>query len=252
MTNRDTFSKLESWLPVFFDKYQTARSFQAVGVPKSRPPQINLEELAIWFDHMTQPLIDARQGAFQCNPWEIAGLGRDEVRNSAVLGWLLNPKGSHGLGDRALRGLLKELNYFDGKFPTTVGRYCNVRVESNPDGDIGNRVDIEIDGDIFYVLIEVKIDAPESQKQLERYGDIAAQQAGYRPWAMVFLTPDGHKPESAGKHADTVLPMSWHEMSCKLEQFIKPAFKSLQYSKSSSRHMAEQVAQCFLKRIRNF
>ena len=55
-----------------------------------------------------------------------------------------------------------------------------MRKESNPDGYIRNRVDIEIESNDFYLIIEVKIDANESIEQLKKYGDLAKSRAGDR------------------------------------------------------------------------
>lgn len=44
--------------------------------------------------------------------------------------------------------------------------YCRVRVETNPTGDNTNRVDVEINADNFFLLIEVKIDAYEQPEQI--------------------------------------------------------------------------------------
>jgi hypothetical protein len=217
-----------------------------------KPSQIDCESLANWFEGMKQPLDDARHGAFHCDPWAVAGLGRDEVRNSAVLAWLLNPRGSHGLGVSALHGLLQELEHFDCKFPTTTGRYCNVRVEVNPDGELGNRVDIELDAENFYLIIEAKINAPEGDKQLSKYGDLALQRARNRPWALVFLTPDGRQSESADKHIAKVLPLSWDKISYAVEQSVKSSFRADSRTKGASRQMAEKAVQRFLKRVRCF
>jgi hypothetical protein len=41
-----------------------------------------------------------------------------------------------------------------------------VRVETNPTGDNTNRVDVEINADNFFLLIEVKIDAYEQPNKL--------------------------------------------------------------------------------------
>lgn len=60
------------------------------------PPDCNL--LANWLSSMRTPLDAVQASAWNFDPWEVAGLGRDEIRNTSVLAWLLNPKGSHGMG----------------------------------------------------------------------------------------------------------------------------------------------------------
>ena len=246
--------ELQTWLQRFFADYQACRTPPLVHTSKPEPKslQVDTTKLADWFADMAQPMVDARRGAFQFDPWQVAGLGRDEVRNSAVLAWLLNPKGSHGLGDAAMLGLLADLRRFDGRFPSSCSRHCRVRVESNPDGDRGNRVDIEIDDVHFYALIEVKLGAPEGENQLRRYGDMSHQLAGARPWALVFLTPGGVKSNTAGDHADRVLPMSWTQLAFSLRQSVKASSAGTLNTRGPTRHMAEQSIQRFLKQMRTF
>lgn len=245
---------LEDWLPGFFTAYRSCRTPPVTqpNKPEPAPLQIDAAKLAHWLADMAQPMADARRGAFQFDPWQVAGLGRDEVRNSAVLAWLLNPSGSHGLGDAAMLGLLDDLRRFDSRFPTSCSRFCRVRVESNPDGDRGNRVDIEIDDAHFYALIEVKLGAPEGEDQLKRYGDMSHQLAGVRPWALVFLTPGGVKSNTAGHHADRVLPLSWRQLAFSLTQSVNTTCAGYASSRGPARHMAEQAVQRFLKQMRNF
>lgn len=264
-------SDLIEWLPVFFDEYQKVR------VPKlhqkyAKPATpIDLEKLNNLFHNLEGVMPDARKGAFLCDPWEVACLGRDEVRNSAVLAWLLNPRGSHGIGDNALIALLKALN-----FPTDTGKYCHVRVESNPTGEIENRVDIEIDSEKFYLVIEVKIKAPEGDKQIERYCDILESLSKKRkiPWALIYLTVKGNKPGTSGIFENRIchvspnkLPnicplswerfakiysMSWARLATILQNELTPAFKGKFSAKPASRIMVEQMVMRYISRIKSY
>ena len=110
MNANDNVLKLESWLPDFFLEYQNCRQQSKGYSPKIKLSWIKQQNLEEWFFSMEQPLLDARKGAFSCDPWDIAGIKREEVKNSAILAWLLNPKGSHGLGYSALNALLDKLN----------------------------------------------------------------------------------------------------------------------------------------------
>lgn len=252
MVSKQGSIELQRWLPCFFTDYQDCRTPPVAQKPEPKSFKLDVSKLTQWFSAMAQPMIDARKGAFQFDPWEVAGLGRDEVRNAAVLAWLLNPKGSHGLGDIAMLGLLGDLRNFDSRFPITCGSSCRVRVESNPDGAIGNRVDIEIDDDNFYVIIEVKVDAPEGEKQMERYGDVATKLAGSRPWALIFLTPQGKDSNTSGPHADCVLPRSWHQFSFSVAQSLKTRSLDPLEARGPARQMAEQSVRRFLKKMHTF
>jgi len=104
-------------------------------------------------------------------------------------------------------------------FPFEPDASCIVRTEANPDGDFSNRVDIEIDSKSFYLIIEVKINAPERDNQIEDYGKIAELQAGQRPWAILFLTPKGKPPKTAGHYNQgKILPISWRELAAAIQQ----------------------------------
>lgn len=246
--------RLETWLPRFFTNYQACRTPLLAHKPELEPKFFRLDaaKLTQWFAAMAQPITDARKGAFHFDPWEVAGLGRDEVRNSSVLAWLLNPKGSHGLGGAAMRGLLQDLSQFDARFPLECSRYCQVRVESNPDGNSCNRIDIEIDDEKFFVVIEVKIGAPEGVEQMKRYGEVSQQLAGTRPWALVFLTPSGVASKTAGPHAGRVVKMSWRQLAFSVMQSVKASSPDAVNTRGPARHMAEQAAQKFLKQMRTF
>ena len=246
-----TQDALENWLPIFFVAYQACRTPSVAPNPMPKGCKIDCETLSLWFKSMEYPLEESKRGAFQCDPWEVAGLGRDEVRISAVLAWLINPKGSHGLGGAALQPLLKKIaEHFPGCFPESAGRFCNVRAETNPDGVISNRVDIEIDSENFYLVVEVKIDAQEGKKQLERYGELAELQAAGRPWAMVFLTPSGLPSRTAAQYSAKVLPISWKNLSHMIAQSVYTASQITSGAKGVQRLMAEQIIVKFLKRIR--
>lgn len=251
MSNNESLLKLESWLSIFFSEYQKCQQQLEILPPKTVPSWMKCQELEVWFLAMEQPLVDARKGAFGCDPWDIAGVGRDEVKNSAILAWLLNPKGNHGLDDSALSALLAKLHLKFG-FPKTPGNYCFVRTEANPDGDITNRVDIEIDSENFYLLIEVKIDALEGVEQLKRYGRLAASQASGRPWSLLFLTVNGQKSNTAAEYAAKVFPLSWCDLSRLLMTSVAPALRQNNDTKAASRIMAEQIVRCFINRAKSF
>lgn len=247
---RVDFSALSEWLPVFFDEYRKVRvpSLQQKYAKPASP--LDAEKLKELFYHLEGIMPDARKGAFHCDPWEVACLGSDEVRNSAVLAWLLNPRGSHGIGDIALKALLTALEPL--KSIKETGKFCHIRTESNPTGEFANRVDIEIDSENFYLIIEVKINAGEGDKQIERYGEIAELLSNGRPWALLFLTLQGAKPTTAGKYIDNVFSMSWSMLANVITNRIKPVLKEERASKTVSRIMAEQMVLRYLSRIKSY
>lgn len=211
-----------------------------------------LFEFEQWLKDLSEPMKIAKHGGFLCDPWELSGLKRDEVRNSRVLAWLLDPRGSHGFGNLLTDALLAELSrrYTTFNFPVISGDDCRVRVETSPDGDNGNRLDIEIYSPNFYVIIEVKIDAIEGDEQLLRYGELGASIAGNRPWGMVFLTPSGCDSITAGRFMGKVIPISWKNLSSVLNCRLREFRMSLQAR--SHEKMTLILAKHFLKHVRNF
>ncbi|QLI82645.1 PD-(D/E)XK nuclease family protein [Chitinibacter fontanus] len=231
--------------------------FQQIAplLPKSQSispvTQVNPTQLQDWLEHIKQPLIRAKQGGLGFNPWIIANIKRDEVRNSAVLAWLLNPNGNHGLGKLALCALVRGIPELGLSEALNTSSRCSVRTESNPDGDRSNRVDIEIDADHFYLLIEVKIDAAEGIDQLSRYGALCEQRAASRPWAILFLTTKRSMPKTAGNYAHKIHSVSWLQVA----QWLSSALKQHTAQRTNpdkQEILTRESINCFLSYIRTF
>ena len=115
------------------------------------------------------------------NPFDVLKIERRETQHSALLAWLLNPRGSHGLQDYFLRRFLSE-----------------AAAKAQEDG-IGNVTALDVDGwdlggievaterhnidillvdqdDEFVCIIENKIGAGEHSNQLARYLRIAERE----------------------------------------------------------------------------
>lgn len=234
---------LSGYLTEFFEAWRRL-PFEAKKPAGTEHPEyvFDAEALAQWFQSMEQPLIVAKRSGQLCDPWAIAGLKRDEVRNSAVLAWLLNPRGTHGFGGAALQALLKTVN----GFPTDVSRSV-VRTEDSPDGDLSNRVDIVVDDPGFYLMIEVKIGAQEGADQLSRYAMLAEPLHRGRPFAILFLTPQGRMPKTAGDHGAKVLAVSWR----KLAKVIGGGLPSHRNSGAAER-VTHLLAEQFLRHVSRF
>ena len=134
----------------------------------------------------------------QFNIFEAIGAVRHELRHSDFLGFLLDPRQNHGLGDEFIK--------------LFVQRALSLAVEvdlpiSLIDLDVWNLTEIEVlrewqNIDILLVdnahrlavVIENKIGSGEHSNQLKRYRQIVNQQ--YPGWNIIyiFLTPDGIPP----------------------------------------------------------
>ncbi|MDY4350628.1 PD-(D/E)XK nuclease family protein [Pectobacterium brasiliense] len=246
-------ASLVEWLPAFFKQWP-----RNITCAKEPDKKINIDtaKLAEFFSQLSEPLEAVQHRSLSFDPWEVAGLERKEVRNTAVLAWLLDPEGTHGFGRLPLQAFLQVIRHSRDDIPADYHRYCRVQVETNPTGDNTNRVDIEIDADNFFLLIEVKIDASEQQEQVARYCTDARVRATSRPWAVVFLTPKGGKPLTSGVafKSEDVPCLSWRHLATTLEASLQSHVKELhsQGKSSSSRQMAAHAAFCFLNRVRTF
>lgn len=227
-------------------------------------PELNPEEtidickLGHFLNNLANPMKIAKQAGLLCNPWTVALLKRDEVRNSSVLAWWLSPNESHGFGDKFIAGLLHEVKAklkltFEEKNIST----CQITTESNPDGDLASRVDIDIDCIDFYMIIEVKIDAPESPGQILRYCELAQARARHRPWAVLFLTPQGRMPTGNYSNDEqgllkNVLPISWRKTASLLDDTARKKRISLGGRQSSEMGITTLLAFRFCDHIRKF
>lgn len=177
-----------------------------------------------FFATLDPVITKARSSGAFVNVWEVAGLGCDELRNSRVLAWFLSQRAEHGLGNSLMAALVKRCRELagaeTGAFPSVIndGRYTTI-IESCPFGEKESRVDIELDGDEFLLFVEVKINAPETGNQLDRYVALARKKSNGRPWGVVFLTPTGKSPnenkstEGLALNCNELLCMSWNEVS---------------------------------------
>ncbi|CQQ63582.1 TPA: PD-(D/E)XK nuclease family protein [Yersinia enterocolitica] len=246
-------SSLVEWLPEFF--HQWPKNLELTR-EKNKKININTAELSEFLSQLYEPLKVVQHRSLSFDPWEVAGLGRKEVRNTAVLAWLLDPEGTHGFGRLPLQAFLRAIRHNRNDIPEDYLHYCRVQVETNPTGDNTNRVDIEIDADNFFLLIEVKIDACEQPEQVARYCSDARLRAMSRPWAVIFLTPHGGKPLTCGSDfkSEDVPCFSWRHLAIVLESSLQSHYKEFISADnySPSRQMAAHAAFCFLNRVRTF
>ncbi|BDL20622.1 MULTISPECIES: PD-(D/E)XK nuclease family protein [Enterobacteriaceae] len=250
--DNDNFS-LVDWLPKFFQQWPKNQEWTR---EKDKKINVDTVQLAEFFNQLSDPLKVLQHRSLSFDPWEVAGLKRREVRNSAVLAWLLDPEGTHGFGRLPLQAFLRTIRRNRKDIPEDYRNYCRVQVETNPTGDNTNRVDVEINADNFFLLIEVKIDAYEQPEQVARYCSDAKVRAMSRPWAVVFLTPHGGKPLTCGAHfkPEDVPCISWRSLATTLGSSLQPHYKELisANENSPSRQMAAHAAFCFLNRVRKF
>jgi hypothetical protein len=184
------------------------------NTPATRPaPAVSVDQLAAILASLREPMRRSRARGDFLQVWTVAGVGRNEVRNAAILAWLFDPRGSHGLGSCILHGFFLAAA---GQAPTWPLHDADltrvtVRTEECPLGTDRDRVDISIDGPDFVVFVEVKIDANEGHCQLPRYAETAGNKA--RAWrkkhaCVIYLSP---RPPTS--HEPGVIVLNWRHVA---------------------------------------
>ena len=123
----------------------------------------------------------------ELNIFKILKLEGNEIRHSNFLGWLLNPRENHGIGDTLIKGLLREAGL--------------EKVDSLDCSDvIIEREKFYIDllafspKEKWFIIIENKTWTKDHDNQLNRYSDDASHYLpGYKPF-YIYLTPTGEEP----------------------------------------------------------
>ena len=166
------------------------------------------------------------------NLFSILSIERYELKHSALIANLLDPKGSHGCGDAFLRAFfeiaLKERAYpfKDCTLPDSYTEYYTGPIV----GDTGGRIDILVKSSSYGLIIENKIYAGDQDKQLTRYDNYGKETFGADGYLLVYLTLygcDASKESTATKSAEEVgyLRLSYAEDILRwLEQCARLAY----------------------------
>lgn len=166
------------------------------------------------------------------NLFSILSIERYELKHSALIANLLDPKGSHGCGDAFLRAFfeiaLKERAYpfEDCTLPDSDTEYYTGPIA----GDTGGRIDILVKSSRYGLIIENKIYAGDQDKQLIRYDNYGKETFGADGYLLVYLTLygcDASKESTATKSAEEVgyLRLSYAEDILRwLEQCVRLAY----------------------------
>lgn len=165
------------------------------------------------------------------NIFSVLGIYQDELSHSAVIGDLLNNKGSHGQKDTFLKLFLNELigfeenteqfrvlhNFKTENSSTHIEKYIGKVDFSNGEG---GRIDILIQEGTNNIIIENKVWAGDQYLQLVRYNN----QDKKAP--IIYLTLDGKEPSEDSKGElilgkDFICLSYKNEIVCWLENCIK-------------------------------
>ena len=165
------------------------------------------------------------------NLFSILNIERYELKHSALIANLLDPKGSHGCGDAFLRAFF-EIALKEGAYPfkdCTLPHSYTEYYTGPIVGDTGGRIDILVKSSRYGLIIENKIYAGDQDKQLTRYDNYGKETFGADGYLLVYLTLYGYdasKESTATKSAEEVgyLRLSYAEDILRwLEQCVRLA-----------------------------
>ena len=159
------------------------------------------------------------------NLFDVLKIERREPQHSALLGWLLNPKGSHGLRDYFLRRFLSAAaakahdEGISGVTPVDVDGWQLTNMDVATER---HNIDILLisQDDEFACIVENKIGASEHSNQLNRYLTVVEREyEGLVPFP-IFLTPDGIEPESESD-AERYVALGYEEVASLVDRTLK-------------------------------
>lgn len=201
----------------FSDELVTALEDEWRGIEAARHTQVES-----WHEPM-RLLADEyfdirRRGGWVHGPADLFGIlgrNRDELSHSAMLAWLLDPDGRHGLGRALLDRVIEEC------FPDVDPVSLRVRFVQTEVQRVETRADIVIWGDAATIVIEVKVDAGEGIRQCDRLYERFSDEPGVR---FLFLTPSGREPLTAtGDAASAFVAMSLRRIRQLIEEALAGA-----------------------------
>lgn len=165
----------------------------------SQAQTIEMAALARCFAAIRDPMQAVRASGAMINPWMLAGLGRREVRNAAVLAGLWNPAMAGAGAVLFLDAFLRRVERANKiRLPdhAALSQGYVILTEDCAVGQASERIDLTIEGPDYLIGIEVKIDAGEGQAQLPRYRTALAARATSRGPVdggltsyLIFLAP---------------------------------------------------------------
>ena len=215
------FSVAQGSAPDFSAREPFSQKFAAEHRPKVTRLTVDSAEAETFLRLFGTEYKALQSGGWMVDIWEVCGLGKDEMRNSAVLAWFLDCHGSHGQSRNFLDLLMAALpESRPVGFPDSqdITPFYRTKVESHYDdaelnkpGRQSRRVDIEINGADFLLFIEVKIEASETPNQLRSYLEVLSA-SRRRATGLIFLTPDGRPPLDEDTRTQ-VVSLSWESLA---------------------------------------
>ena len=174
----------------------------------------------------TAPKLKRLEGLLaEFNLFDMLGIARSELQHSRVVAWLLDPRGSHGLGDLFLRGFLRGV----AKSADTFGIHAITVSDIDSWNFSQAKVFLEhhnidilliVEGSRIVCLIENKVGSDEHSDQLSRYlKTVTRTYSNLRP-LPVFLTPEGVQPTKE-RDAKRYVPVGYGLIADLLESIFR-------------------------------
>ena len=143
----------------------------------------------------------------EVNIFDVLKLKDHEIRHSNVLAWLLDPHGSHGMGDEFLKLFISRVIRANPALHYDVLKWCYLDVSDceiqreKHWQNIGSRDSLDIlitayqpHGLDYVIAVENKVKASEGQDQTEKYRRHIEQECPAAEKMYVFLTAKEEKP----------------------------------------------------------
>lgn len=126
------------------------------------------------------------------NIFEVLRVNHYEIRHSNFLGWLLDPKGNHSIGDYFLKRVLVDL-FQDSRSKSRVIDIHNLLKEDIIVHREKYNIDLLIEFESIVIVIENKIHSLEGNNQLYRYKEIVEKEYNSKKAIYVYLTKFGNE-----------------------------------------------------------
>ncbi len=221
------------------------------------PPERDQRQVLERFVIANRDLETLEALAKRFNIFEALGVVRAERTHSRFLGFLLNPRESHGLGSRFLKQFLQTAL----KYPPKVSPLTPVEIDllDLSEAEIlfeHDSIDILIrdDQNHISVIVENKIDSSQHSDQLAKYYERESARYPRRKVFGIYLTIDGDDPENDNyaSISHSAIPGLLAELSQAPGLHIDPKveFAIMQYTDVLGRHfMVDQQVKMLCERL---
>lgn len=218
--------------------------------PREAVGSLDEARLGALFAGLAGPLDQARRAGLLTDVWDMAGIGRNEIRTAAALAALWNPRLCGSVAIDFLAAFFARLGSADLPDRAALARGYTINREERPLGEASERVDIVVETREFLVGIELKIDAPEGPDQLARYRNALQARLGFKIMpgkgppqrltaALIYLSRDpGNRSDLA------TIGARWSDVAA--------AARSAVSSKAGERRFVEQLVAQFAAHVAAF